>query len=123
MAVATSLPELFVGISSALQGTPALSLGNVIGANILDLTIITGIFVLLGRGIRLDTSRIGKDVYFMLFSIILIFILFSIGNSLSRIDGGILLALFFLNFYRMMRKRKKYPATFVDGRIKRWKSD
>ncbi|MFH1307988.1 MAG: hypothetical protein ABIH72_03990 [archaeon] len=120
IAVATSLPELFVGISSALQGTPAISLGNVIGANILDITIITGIFVLLGRGIKLNINRIGNDVYYMLGSVILVFILFFIGNSLSRIDGAILLGVFFINLIRMIRKRKQYPATFIDGRIKRW---
>ncbi|MFH1501264.1 MAG: sodium:calcium antiporter [archaeon] len=120
MAVATSLPELFVGISSALQGNPALSLGNVVGANIIDLTIITGIFVLLGRGIRIDTHKVGRDVYFMLLSIILVIVLFFIGRSLSRFDGLILVALFGFNLFRMLRKRKNYPAKFVDGRIKRW---
>ncbi|MEM4369105.1 MAG: sodium:calcium antiporter, partial [Candidatus Woesearchaeota archaeon] len=34
MAFSTSLPELFVGIASALAAKPALSLGNVIGSNI-----------------------------------------------------------------------------------------
>ena len=43
MAFASSVPELFVGISSAISGNPGLSLGNVIGANILNLTLISGI--------------------------------------------------------------------------------
>src|SRR4030042_5377689 len=48
LALATSLPELFVGILSALQGEPSLSLGNVIGANIANLTIVIGAAALVG---------------------------------------------------------------------------
>ncbi|GAH91945.1 unnamed protein product, partial [marine sediment metagenome] len=40
MAFATSLPELFVGITSALNHKPALSFGNVIGSNIINLTLV-----------------------------------------------------------------------------------
>ena len=40
MAFATSIPELFVGVSSAMTKNSSLSLGNIIGANIIDLTLI-----------------------------------------------------------------------------------
>src|SRR3990172_1990091 len=43
LAVATSLPELFVGITSALEGSPDLSLGNVLGANIANLLLVVGL--------------------------------------------------------------------------------
>src|SRR4030042_3732889 len=108
MAIATSLPELFVGISSALLGNPALSLGNIIGANILNLTIVSGIIILMGKEIKTD-KKIGKDVYFMLVAMILIIGLYMLGNLLSRIDGLILLVFFFFNSYRVLKKRKKYP--------------
>src|SRR3989338_916917 len=52
MAFSTSIPELFVGISYAINGNPALSLGNVIGSNIADLTLVIGIAALLGNGIK-----------------------------------------------------------------------
>ncbi|MBU2562318.1 MAG: sodium:calcium antiporter [Nanoarchaeota archaeon] len=108
MAFATSIPELLVGISSAIQGNPALSLGNIIGANIIDLTLITGIFVLLSKGKELKTKKIGVGVYPMFGSIFLIILLYIIGNSLSRIDGAILLIFFGANSYRMFRKKEKY---------------
>ncbi|MBS3155197.1 sodium:calcium antiporter [Candidatus Woesearchaeota archaeon] len=113
MAVATSLPELFVGISSALIGLPSLSLGNIIGANIIDITLIMGIFVLMGRGITVKKERTGKDIYFVLGSIILFIILFFIGNSLSRVDGAILILLFVINSVRMIKKRKKYSLKYI----------
>ncbi len=114
MAFATSLPELFVGISSAMDGNPALSLGNVIGANILNLTLITGIIVLLSKDIKTN-KRIEKDSYFMLWGILLIIVLYVFGSKLSRIDGLILLAFFGVNTYRTFKKRKKYPKKMKDG--------
>lgn len=115
MAIATSLPELFVGIQSALSGNPALSLGNIIGANILNLTIVSGIIVLLGNEIKTD-RKIGEDVYFMLIAIMLIAGLYIFGTTLSRIDGLILLAFFGVNSYRVLKKRKKYPRKIKDGK-------
>jgi len=116
MAFATSIPELFVGVSSALAGNPALSLGNIIGANILDLTLIVGIIVLSSREIKFKSDKIGKDVYLMLISIILVITLYSIGHSLSRIDGIILLSFFLLHTYSVFKKRKKYPKKIKDNK-------
>ncbi len=107
MAIATSLPELFIGISSALSNNSELSLGNIIGSNILNLTLITGIIILLGKKIRTTKEEI-IDSYFMIASILLIIVLYSIGSTLSRIDGVILLAFFLVSSYRTLKKRKKY---------------
>ena len=51
MAFATSLPELFVAISAAISKAPALVLGNIIGSNIANLTLIIGIPIVLAKGI------------------------------------------------------------------------
>lgn len=114
MAIATSLPELFVGISSALSKNPSLSLGNVIGANILNLTLITGIIILVSKEIK-TSRRIGKDAYFMLMGLALILFLYIVGKSLSRLDGVALLLFFVLNTYRTLRKRKKFPRKMKNG--------
>jgi len=108
MAFATSIPELFVGISSALSGNSALSLGNIIGANIIDLTLITGIIILGSKEIKFKSNRLGNDTYFMLISITLLILLFSLGNQLSRIDGILLITLFGFHVYKTFKKRKKY---------------
>jgi len=42
IAIGTSLPELVTGISSARKGVPDLSLGNIVGANVLNLFLIVG---------------------------------------------------------------------------------
>lgn len=43
IAVGTSLPELVTAVTSALKGVPDLSVGNIVGANVLNLTVITGL--------------------------------------------------------------------------------
>jgi cation:H+ antiporter len=107
MAAATSLPELFVGITSAIAKKPALSLGNIIGANILDLTLVLGIIVIAARGIKIKEKGVKRDSRVMLFMVILPFVLFIIGNSISRLDGLILLAAFFVYTCFTLKTRKR----------------
>ena len=42
VAFGTSAPELFISINSAVQGSPDLALGNVIGSNICNLALVLG---------------------------------------------------------------------------------
>ncbi len=114
MALATSLPELFIGISSALDGAPELSLGNVLGANILNLTLVTGIIVLVSKNIKTN-KKIERDSYFMLWGIILMIVLYILGGQLSRVDGVLLLGFFSLNFYRTFKKRRKFSKKMEDS--------
>src|SRR3972149_10064810 len=50
MAVAPSIPELIVGILAALENDPNLSLGNVIGSNIANMSLILGLAGLVAGG-------------------------------------------------------------------------
>ncbi|MBM42234.1 MAG: hypothetical protein CL483_09970 [Acidobacteria bacterium] len=43
VAIGTSLPELVTGVAAARKGVPDLSLGNIIGANTLNLYLIVGL--------------------------------------------------------------------------------
>jgi Ca2+/Na+ antiporter len=43
----TSLPELAIGIDAARQGSPALALGNIVGANLVSILFILGLSALL----------------------------------------------------------------------------
>ena len=45
VAIGTSLPELVTAITSLLKGHGALSLGNIIGANIFNLVLVSGVAV------------------------------------------------------------------------------
>ena len=43
IAIGTSLPELVTGITAARKGVPDLALGNIIGANVLNLFLVVGL--------------------------------------------------------------------------------
>ena len=43
VAVGTSLPELVTGVSAARKGVPDLALGNIVGANVLNLSLVVGV--------------------------------------------------------------------------------
>jgi cation:H+ antiporter len=100
LAIATSLPELLIGVQSALAGNPALSLGNVIGSNIANLALIGGIIAVLARKVSFADENLRKDTFAMAIVTIFPLVLMVIGKGLSRTDGIILLATYiFYNLY------------------------
>ena len=54
MAIGSSLPEFFVGIISALNKKPQLSFGNVLGSNIVALTLVIFTATLFLRTIKIN---------------------------------------------------------------------
>ena len=116
MAFSTSIPELFVGITAALAKNSALALGTVIGANIIDLTIVMGISIILARGIKIQSKKIQKDALYMVFIAALPIVLMLAGNGLSRVDGVILIGVFLFYMYHLIRERKEFKKE-VEERI------
>lgn len=60
VAAGTSLPELVVSMKSALVGSPDLALGNVVGSNIFNLTVVLGFAALL-RPLRVLASTVRME--------------------------------------------------------------
>jgi cation:H+ antiporter len=118
MAFSTTLPELFVGITSAIEKTPILSLGNVIGSNIVDLTLVAGIAILLARNINIKRKEIKTNSSAMFLISLVPMVLILIGNTLSRVDGIILITIFLIYYYSLIKKRKKFRKK-VKNKIKR----
>jgi cation:H+ antiporter len=108
MALATSVPELFVGVTSALEGSPLLGVGTVIGSNIVDLTLVIGVAVILGRGIKLREKTIRRDIFYMMLITLLPIILMLLGNGLSRLDGVILLLFFLAYMWRVFKQKRRF---------------
>ncbi|OGD30278.1 hypothetical protein A2W39_01940 [Candidatus Azambacteria bacterium RIFCSPHIGHO2_01_46_10] len=108
MSFATSLPELFVGIESALSAKPTLSLGNILGANIINMTLALGFVTAISGGFALKSETAKRDIWSIwLISILPIILLTDL--TLSRIDGIILLIVFFF-YARHLLKEKVYAA-------------
>lgn len=104
LAVGTSFPELFVGISSALEGSPSVSLGDVTGSNIANIALIGGLAALFAGRIRVHGEYLKREIWVALVaSTMPVILLFD--YSLSRVDGLILLAVYFANASSFFKSR------------------
>ena len=104
VAIATSMPELFIGISSSLQGVPALSFGNIFGANLANMTFILGIAAILAKKIPKD-GEVSKQNFFFT-AVIAFFPLFlAVDGVISRADGLLLLAVYGIYLAKLFRDR------------------
>ena len=111
MGFATSIPELFVALRSGIIGTPALSFGNIIGANILNVTLLLGIIALIAGGIGNRDRSIKTDAWIILMIAIMPLLLVWDGN-LDRPDGLVLILLYFWYLNRLFLQQKILGKTF-----------
>lgn len=107
MACATSVPELFIGLSSAATGHTTLSLGNILGANIINLTLALGLISVFTRGINLNNDAPKKDSW-LIFILVLVPLVQALDGQISRLEGLILLLLFFWYITRLAVRSKNY---------------
>jgi cation:H+ antiporter len=105
LALGTSLPELFVGITSAFEEHPEVTLGVVIGSNIANIALVGGLSGLWAKRVRIRGTFLDRDVWIALVSGLAPIILISDG-SLSRGDGVVLLAMYVA-----------YASSFFRGRF------
>lgn len=107
MAFATSLPEIFIGINSALGKVPSLSFGTIIGSNIIALTLIIGIGTFLAKGLRFQ-GKVLQRSSFDASLITLLPLLLILDKRLSRIDGLILLSVFIFYFRQLLSQEERF---------------
>lgn len=107
----STLPEIFIGINSALTGNPSLGLGTVIGSNVADLTLVLGIVLLVGRKINVDRKTISNSIYFV--AVTALPIILMLDNTLSRDDGLLLIIVFVLYLWSMVKREKVFSAKNV----------
>lgn len=104
LGLVTSTPELFVGINSAITNTPQLSLGNLIGATIVLLTLIVGINAVISGEVHFIHGFTRKDMWLTSF-IIMAPAFLLVDGVLSRIDGIFLIVIYAL-FYILLGQQQ-----------------
>lgn len=119
MAIATSLPELFVGINAALAKNTALILGTIIGSNIINITLILGIAIVLARKIDVSSPTIRKNAWFMLFFLALPLVMIWLNKSIDKIGGIILIVISIGYLYRTYKQSRIFTKEIKDS-IKKW---
>jgi len=125
VAFGTSAPELIVSIQSALNGNSGIAIGNVVGSNIVNITLVLGVTVLIFPIIA-DRQSKRIDLPMMLFATIL-FYYFAIDGVISFSDGIILFTILivFIVFLITNSRNKTKKQESVDTaavQIPFWKS-
>ena len=105
LALGTSIPELFVGITSAIEGHSELVLGVVLGSNIANISLVAGLTALIVGKISVSKDFLSRDVSIALVAGILPMILL-LDGGLGRVDGLILLTIYLA-----------YATSFFKGRF------
>ncbi len=124
MAIAGAVPNLFVGINSALKKIPELSFGEVMGGNVLDLSLAVGLAVLIGKGSLSAGSRMVQSSAVFTVGIALLPLLLILDGRLGRIDGGVLLLAFAFYVYWLFSKEERFKQLYngqkEEGSVKRF---
>lgn len=107
VSIGTSAPEMFVSIGAALNGSPDMSIGNVVGSNIANIGLILGITTLiLPMPIARETSKINMPILIGI-SLIMWWLL---QDGLLGLFDGILMILLLLCYIILLvfRSKKQY---------------
>jgi len=93
VSIGTSMPELFVSVTSALDGYSDMAIGNVIGSNVCNLLLILGLSSII-RTVKFQENTKKIEIPMCLVISIIFMILCNTGSNVSRGDASILLILF-----------------------------
>ncbi|MBS3061652.1 MAG: sodium:calcium antiporter [Candidatus Diapherotrites archaeon] len=88
------IPELVIGLESALSQSSQLGLGIVFGSNVADLSLVLGLVALSSASLRLHKETAG--LIRMMFLAVLLPVLLLLDGEISRFDGVILVGAFLL---------------------------
>jgi len=118
MAFTASLPNFFVGITSAFLGIPQLSFGDVVGNNLVTLTLAVALAILFakGREIPAESRTIQTTSIFTIVAAVLPLLLILDGN-LSRIDGTLLITLFIFYIFWLFSKQERFTKIYDKQKI------
>lgn len=105
VAIGTSVPEVATSVTAAIKGEGALSVGNILGANIMNICWVAGASAVANP---LVIGRIEIKLMFPAFFLMVLVTLFVLytRKSLSRWEGGVLLLgylLYVLSFFLVLR--------------------
>lgn len=113
VAMGTSLPEAAVSVSAALKGSADITIGNVVGSNILNILIILGLTSVI-RPIAVQKSTVKYEIPFV---VLISAFLLGIGytdHMVGRADGVVLWVLFIAYLLYLLKMTKSGETVLED---------
>ena len=104
VALGTSIPEVFVSISSILNDSPELAVGNSIGSNIANIGLIFGVSCFFLSKSILDINL--RDIFLLILSVLISgYVIFDF--SISKSDSFILVCFLILFIFHLLRQKSE----------------
>lgn len=95
VSIGTSMPELFVSLTSGMDGLSDVSIGNVVGSNIANLLLILGVSAII-RPIAVKKETKFVEIPVCLITTLIFWTFCNLGGNITRLDGIIFVILFIL---------------------------
>lgn len=114
VAMGTSAPEAAVSITAAFAGNAEITIGNIVGSNVLNILIILGITALV-YPVAVQKSSLVIDIPVVLLATAILFALGYDGN-ISRVDGIIMLVVFAAYLFYLFWDAKR-PKKLAAGEV------
>ena len=108
VAMGTSAPEAAVSIAAAAKGSAGISIGNVIGSNIMNIFIILGVVAAIVP-LKIERSTVRYEMPFTIL-VTAVFVLMGRDGLITRLDGAILWAGLLLYIAYLLRQAKQKPT-------------
>jgi len=113
IALGTSLPEMAASIAASMNHKPEIAISNVIGSNILNITLVLASVFLIARNISPKRDFFAKDSTWALVPV-LVFILMILDGVISRFDAVLLLLLMGAYLLFLLQDAKSIPLEDLD---------
>lgn len=108
IALGTSLPEMAASIAASLSNKPDIAIANVIGSNVLNITLVLATVFIIATKINPSRDFFAKDSTWALVPV-LVFILMIIDGVISRFDASLLLLLMGAYLIFLLQDAKNIP--------------
>ncbi len=113
IALGTSLPETAAGVAASYAQKPQIAIANVIGSNIINITLVLASVFLVAAKIKPSRDFFAKDSTWTLMPA-LIFVLMIMDGIISRFDGMLLLLLMGAYLLFLTQDRKNIPQEHLE---------
>ena len=119
MGFSLALPELFIGVAAAMVGKPEIALGNVVGANLANLSLIIGCAAVLAGTVSVVGEYLQRDLWVTLGLAMLPFLMLMDGR-ISGFEGFVLILLYLV--YAIFISQGKGTVKFQKKKTEIYKS-
>ena len=119
---ATSAPELFVSLAALLEGSSNIALGNIIGSNIANITLVLGVTAIIFR-VQISEQIITLNFPFLLFSSMVFGGVLCYFRGIPQIAGFLFVIVLILFIYFLIKKSRKEHLQVEKLNIKPEKKD